>query len=381
MASRRIQLTYNLPAGDDFTVYVRTGDLMQQWGVRSLPATIDDVFETADAHQRVVGRGLACRCYRGGYYSISIRAGEARHRSKNKPLTGESATDNPLPDTSWDLAADPKNKSRLDLGHVVTSLNDTVWSLEGHNDGALIVFGRTNSGKSKIARALTAKYLRHEASRGARNRNVHVVTVEDPVEEFLRPRDQKDSHPTPELLATSRIDYTPRELGRDVRTVRNAMRDALRQTPDAVYVGEVRSDRDWRDVFHFAGTGHLLVATAHASSLVEGMRQVMRAMRVTTKAERGAVARRLLSVVHLRRFPHENYTAQIPTVWRRCAAAVSTLVTEGFGSVLPMNRNDEDVACIGRRWYARSLLTAGNAPENAKNAIEQAALREDLQGL
>jgi Tfp pilus assembly pilus retraction ATPase PilT len=86
------------------------------------------------------------------------------------------------------------------------------------------------------------------------------------------------------------LDYTPRELGskKDVRSLAQALlKDALRQTPSVVYVGELREEHHLETALNFARTGHLIVSTTHAGSLVEAMGRAFAAMKVKTAEDRG----------------------------------------------------------------------------------------------
>src|SRR5207249_2189827 len=94
------------------------------------------------------------------------------------------------------------------------------------------------------------------------------------------------------------IDYTSRQKGIDVHDLKCASEDALRQTPAVFYIGEVRDASDWKEVLEFAGTGHLVVTTAHAGSLIEAMIKLLGAVDAKTPADRRRYAEKILAVVH-----------------------------------------------------------------------------------
>jgi twitching motility protein PilU len=109
--------------------------------------------------------------------------------------------------------------------------------------GLVVFVGATGSGKSTSLAALVD--WRNENSYG------HIVTIEDPVE-FV--------HPHKNCIITHR------ELGIDTDSWEVALKNALRQAPDVIVMGEIR-DRDSMDhAVAFAETGHLCVATLHANS-------------------------------------------------------------------------------------------------------------------
>jgi len=109
--------------------------------------------------------------------------------------------------------------------------------------GLIIMVGATGSGKTTSQAAMLD--WRNENSFG------HIITVEDPVE-FV--------HPHKNCIVTQR------EIGIDTDSWEMALKNALRQAPDVILMGEIR-DRETMDLaVAFAETGHLCMATLHANS-------------------------------------------------------------------------------------------------------------------
>jgi len=109
--------------------------------------------------------------------------------------------------------------------------------------GLIIMVGATGSGKTTSQAAMID--WRNENSYG------HIITVEDPVE-FV--------HPHKNCIVTQR------EIGIDTDSWEMALKNALRQAPDVILMGEIR-DRETMDLaIAFAETGHLCMATLHANS-------------------------------------------------------------------------------------------------------------------
>jgi len=109
--------------------------------------------------------------------------------------------------------------------------------------GLIIMVGATGSGKSTSQAAMLD--WRNEHSYG------HIITVEDPVE-FVH--------------AHKNCIVTQREIGIDTESWEMALKNALRQAPDVILMGEIR-DRETMDLaVAFAETGHLCMATLHANS-------------------------------------------------------------------------------------------------------------------
>ena len=109
--------------------------------------------------------------------------------------------------------------------------------------GLVIMVGATGSGKTTSQAAMLD--WRNEHTYG------HIITVEDPVE-FV--------HPHKNCIVTQR------EVGIDTDDWETALKNALRQAPDVILMGEIR-DRETMDLaVAFAETGHLCMATLHANS-------------------------------------------------------------------------------------------------------------------
>ena len=109
--------------------------------------------------------------------------------------------------------------------------------------GLIIMVGATGSGKTTSQAAMLD--WRNENTFG------HIITVEDPVE-FV--------HPHKNCIVTQR------EIGIDTDSWEMALKNALRQAPDVILMGEIR-DRETMDLaVAFAETGHLCMATLHANS-------------------------------------------------------------------------------------------------------------------
>jgi twitching motility protein PilT len=80
---------------------------------------------------------------------------------------------------------------------------------------------------------------------------MHIVTIEDPIEFTFK--DDKSI-------------FNQRELGLDVMDFHKALKDAVRQDPDIILVGEMRDQDTFSAALHAAETGHLVFGTIHASS-------------------------------------------------------------------------------------------------------------------
>lgn len=118
--------------------------------------------------------------------------------------------------------------------------------------GLVIMVGATGSGKSTSMAAMI----------DWRNQNAydHILTVEDPVE-FI--------HPHKNCIVTQR------EIGIDTDDWEVALKNALRQAPDVILMGEIRDRQTMELAISFAETGHLCLATLHANSANQALDRVL----------------------------------------------------------------------------------------------------------
>jgi hypothetical protein len=256
--------------------------------------------------------------------------------------------------------------------------------------------------KSEITRGLIYRYLVDASERAIKNkdRRPHLVTFEDPIE-VLYVRDAPGKVKTPPFVALpsdNQIDYTPRQKPKDAGFLRDALADALRQTPTVFFVGESRNKEEWEVLLDFAATGHLVITTAHAGSLVEAMHKIFEAREVKTPADRGEVANKLLAVVNLKpgkvKIDEQGHSTEVvfPALWHRTPRGVAGLTSDGLSALLPQRHTAEQPSCLGRRWFIQELInliaadlkSAFPAPlsaEDVAQAVRKHASNCDLQGV
>jgi twitching motility protein PilU len=127
-------------------------------------------------------------------------------------------------------------------------LKDVIMSKRG-----LVLFvGGTGTGKSTSLAALIGHRNHH--SKG------HILTIEDPIE-FVHPH--------------AGCVVTQREVGIDTHSFDDALKSSLRQAPDVILIGEIRSMDTMEYAMSFADTGHLCVATLHANNANQAIERIM----------------------------------------------------------------------------------------------------------
>ena len=118
--------------------------------------------------------------------------------------------------------------------------------------GLILVTGITGSGKSTTLAAM----IQHVNN----NRDVHIITIEDPIEYMHR---------------DNRALINQREVGGDTKGFATALRSALRQDPDVILVGEMRDKETIETAITAAETGHLVMSTLHTSDAVGTINRII----------------------------------------------------------------------------------------------------------
>ncbi len=118
--------------------------------------------------------------------------------------------------------------------------------------GLILMVGATGSGKSTTLAAMLE----------ARNQTLtgHILTIEDPIE-FL--------------FQNKKSIVNQREIGRDTESLQIALRNALRQAPDCIMIGEIRDRETMSAVLSYALSGHLVLATMHANNSYHALSRIL----------------------------------------------------------------------------------------------------------
>jgi twitching motility protein PilT len=132
------------------------------------------------------------------------------------------------------------------------SLPNIVKSVALKERGLILVTGITGSGKSTTLAAMI-NYINE-------NKPVNIITIEDPIE-YLH----KDN------IAI----ISQRELGNDVYSFQHGLREALRQDPDVILVGEMRDAETIETAIMAAETGHLVLSTLHTLDAKETINRII----------------------------------------------------------------------------------------------------------
>ena len=118
--------------------------------------------------------------------------------------------------------------------------------------GLVIFVGATGTGKSTTLAALIKH--RNQNSRG------HIITIEDPIE---------FQHPHLGCIISQR------EVGLDTESYEVALKNTLRQAPDVILIGEIRTRETMQNAITFAETGHLCLSTLHANNANQAIDRIL----------------------------------------------------------------------------------------------------------
>lgn len=118
--------------------------------------------------------------------------------------------------------------------------------------GLLLMVGATGAGKSTTLAAMLDH--RNETTTG------HILTIEDPVEY---------------LFTNKKSVVNQREIGGDTQSLQVALKNALRQAPDVILIGEIRDRETMSAAIAYAQTGHLCLATMHANNSYQALNRIL----------------------------------------------------------------------------------------------------------
>ncbi|HEY8962779.1 MAG TPA: ATPase, T2SS/T4P/T4SS family [Luteolibacter sp.] len=150
--------------------------------------------------------------------------------------------------------------------------------------GLCLVTGPTGSGKSTTLAALI-DWLR-------RNHPKHIVTVEDPIE-YQYPDDMPDPEYSGHRIPSPSI-VTQQEVGRDVHSYRQGLKDVLRKAPHVILLGEIRDREAMETCMEAAQTGHLVLSTLHTTGAVKTLGRILE---LYPKENHSAVLSRLSEIL------------------------------------------------------------------------------------
>lgn len=130
-------------------------------------------------------------------------------------------------------------------------LPDVIKQLAMSKRGLVVFVGATGTGKSTSLAAIIGHRNRHSTG--------HIISIEDPIE-FMHQH--------------NKCIVTQREVGIDTASFEAALKNTLRQAPDVILIGEVRTRETMEHAITFAETGHLVLCTLHANNANQALDRI-----------------------------------------------------------------------------------------------------------
>lgn len=222
--------------------------------------------------------------------------------------------------------------------------------------GLVLIVGSTGSGKSTTLASMID--YRNE------NKSGHILTIEDPIEYTHRHKQ-------------SIVDQ--REIGLDTLNYGNALRNAMREAPDVILIGEIRDRETMQHAIAYAETGHLCLSTLHANNANQALdrimnffpegahKQLLTDLSVNLKA---IVSQRLIRGIEAIRVPAVEVLVN--------SLHVSDLIARG--DITGIKDAMEHSEFVGMRTFDQALFELYKADKiSAKQAVDNADSKNNVQ--
>ncbi|KOR33189.1 twitching motility protein PilT [Achromatium sp. WMS3] len=221
--------------------------------------------------------------------------------------------------------------------------------------GLILIVGATGSGKSTTL-ATMLEYRNQ-------NRSGHILTIEDPVE-FL--------------FEHKKSIVNQREIGLDTQSFHMALKNAMREAPDVIMIGEIRDQATMQAAISYAETGHLCISTLHANNANQALDRIKNFFPETAHQQlRSDLSQNLKGVISQRLLPASN-GGRIPAVEVMLLSSyVSELILGGDTRGIKEAMENSDTR--GMQTFDQCLFklyTTGKI--SLENALNNADSRNDL---
>ena len=235
-------------------------------------------------------------------------------------------------------------------------LPEVLKDLVMKKEGLFLFVGSTGAGKSTSMASLIQYRNQREAG--------HILTIEDPIE-FTYRHDKS-------IIGQ-------REVGFDTHSYENAMREAMREAPDVIMIGEIRSTATVEAAMGFADTGHLVISTLHATNSIQALERLIYLLPAGQKDRVLMDLSLNLNAIIAQRL--------IPSLDGRYALATEVLVNSPFSAeVIRKGRMQELKDIIekggadGMHTFDQSLAELFKAGKiSHENALEHASSKNNLE--
>lgn len=196
--------------------------------------------------------------------------------------------------------------------------------------GLVLIVGSTGSGKStSLASMIDYRNAEHTG---------HILTIEDPIEYIHHHK-------------KSIVDQ--REVGIDTLSYDNALKNAMREAPDVILIGEIRDRATMKNAIAYAETGHLCLSTLHANNANQAMERVINFFQEDAKQQLlFDLSLNLKAVISMRLIPGINHF-RIPVV--------EVLINSPFVSALIEKGKIDEIKEVMERSHDLGMQTFDQA--------------------
>lgn len=242
------------------------------------------------------------------------------------------------------------------------NLPETLRNFTKLKQGFILVTGPTGHGKSTTVAAMINEINKNESA--------NIVTVEDPVEYVIK---------------AERSIISQREIGTDTKSFDRALRSALRQDPNVVFLGEMRDLETIQLALTVAETGHLVFSTLHTNSAAQTIDRIVDVFPEGTKAQiRIQLASVLSAVISQRLVPAIN-GGRIPALEILTASsATANTIREGKTFMIDnIIQTGADMGMVSLEMSLARLVKKGLVAEEValSFAVKQGEFQNNLRSL
>lgn len=233
--------------------------------------------------------------------------------------------------------------------------------------GLILVVGSTGSGKSTSLASMIDYRATHTAG--------HILTVEDPIEFVYEHK---------------RSIIGQREVGLDTHSYEKALESAMREAPDVILVGEVRSTEIMKAVINFSITGHLCLTTLHANNAIGALDRIVNFFPESARAQllvdlslniKAIVSQRLVKGMDGKLVPAVEVMLNTPYIQELIMKGKLDTIPDAMenGGTTGMRTFDQALYDM----YAQGIISAEEAISNAdsKNNVSLRIRMGDTRGV
>lgn len=247
-------------------------------------------------------------------------------------------------------------------------LPDMISQLIMKKRGLILVVGQTGSGKSTTLAAMIGHRNQHGTG--------HIITIEDPIE-FVH--------------VHKNCIISQRDVGIDTYSYGMALKNALRQTPDVILIGEIRDRETMEHAIAFAETGHLCVSTLHSNNANQAIERILNFFPVEIHKQvlanlsfnvRGIISQRLVPNMNGKRIPAIEILLNEGVIRDYIHSGELHLLKEHMEKNSDIGMQTFDVCLLEyfkKGWITEdTALTEADSPSNMRLYIKQHTSQKKL---